>query len=66
MSEMTPTCEVKEHKEHICSLLAAGNTAEIERLSYNPTVECGVCGAKVNCVDNVCTPAKPFEDEQGA
>jgi hypothetical protein len=59
-------CEAKEHKEHICSLLAAGNTAEIERLSTNPTVECGVCGAKANCADSVCTPAKPFEDEQGA
>lgn len=66
MSAETAACETKEHKEHMCSLLAADNTAEIARLSTNPTVECGVCGAKANCADNVCTPAKVFEDEQVA
>lgn len=66
MSAETPACGVKEHKEHICSLLAEGNTAEIERLTSKPTVECGVCGAKANCPDNVCTPAKVFDDEQVA
>jgi hypothetical protein len=66
MSPETPVCEVTLHKKHMCSLRAAGNTAEIERLSSKPAVECGVCGAKANCVDNVCTPAKVFEDEQVA
>lgn len=61
---MTVTCEISAHKKHICSLKAAGDSAEIERLTSNPAVECGICGAKANCVDNVCTPAKVFEDEQ--
>ena len=52
------------HKEHMCALQAAGNTVEVARLSDHPTVECGVCGAKANCEDNVCTPAKVYEDEQ--
>ncbi len=64
MSVDKTTCEVSEHKKHMCSLRAAGDSAEIARLSSNPTVECGVCGAKANCADNVCTPAKAFEDEQ--
>jgi hypothetical protein len=64
MSTNIPSCDVTAHKVHICSLKAAGNTAEIERISSNPTVECGVCGAKANCVDNVCTPAKVFDSEQ--
>jgi transcription elongation factor Elf1 len=64
MSPETPRCKTTAHKAHMCSLQAAGNTTEIERLSNNPAVECGVCGAKANCVDNVCTPAKVYEDEQ--
>lgn len=66
MSEKTFTCGLSEHKQHMCSLKAAGNDAEIALLSSQPAVECGVCGAKANCVDNVCTPAKVYEDEQGA
>jgi hypothetical protein len=66
MSTENSKCGLAEHKMHICSLQAAGNTAEIARLSDSPSVECGVCGAKANCVDNVCTPAKIFEDEQVA
>jgi len=64
MSAEAFVCEITSHKNHICSLRAAGNTVEIERISSHPAVECGVCGAKANCVDNVCTPAKVFEDEQ--
>jgi len=45
----------------MCSLKAAGATAEIERLSSAPTTECGICGAKANSVENVCTPAKVWE-----
>lgn len=66
MSTERPTCGLSEHKQHMCSLKAAGDTAEIARLSSHPAVECGVCGAKANCADNVCTPAKVFDDEQVA
>jgi hypothetical protein len=66
MSAGAPSCGLDEHKKHMCSLQAAGDSAEIQRLSSSPTVECGVCGAKANCVDNICTPAKVFEDEQVA
>jgi hypothetical protein len=66
MSTENSKCGLAEHKMHIRSLHAADNTAEIARLSDNPSVECGVCGAKANCVVNVCTPAKVFEDEQVA
>ena len=61
---MSATCEISAHKKHICALRAAGETAEIERLTSDPAVQCGVCGAKANCADNVCTPAKVYEDEQ--
>lgn len=64
MSTQAPSCDVTAHKVHICSLKAAGNTAELARITNNPAVECGVCGAKANCVDNVCTPVKVFENEQ--
>jgi len=58
------TCQIDAHKKHMCALQAEGATAEIERLSVNPTYECGVCGAKASCVDNICTPVKLFEDGQ--
>ena len=64
MSADKPACEASEHKKHICSLKASGESAEIARISSNPTVECGVCGAKANCADDVCTPVKVFENEQ--
>lgn len=66
MNKESITCEMSAHKRHMCALQAAGNTAEVEALSSQPTVVCGVCGAKANCVDNVCTPAKVYEDEQVA
>lgn len=64
MSAERISCGSTMHKEHMCALQATGNTAEVARLSDHPTVECGVCGAKANCKDNVCTPAKIYEDEQ--
>lgn len=64
MKEETFTCGLAEHKKHMCALQAAGNTVEMQRLSSHPTVVCGVCGAKADSVDNVCTPAKVYEDEQ--
>lgn len=64
MNTERSACGQDEHKKHMCSLKAAGDTAEIARLSSKPAVECGVCGAKADCVDNVCTPVKIFENEQ--
>lgn len=43
-------------KEHVCSLKARGAFEEIEKLAINATFQCGNCGAKVNCEDNVCNP----------
>ena len=64
MSEQKVNCEPEKHSRHMCSLQASGETAEIELLSAKPTVECGVCGAKANSVDNVCTPVKVWEEGQ--
>ncbi|UFS68691.1 hypothetical protein LPW11_12300 [Geomonas sp. RF6] len=63
-NEENISCGLSEHKTHMCALQAAGNTAELQRLSSHPTVTCGVCGAKANRADNVCTPAGVFDDEQ--
>jgi len=64
MSEQKMSCETEKHRDHMCSLQATGETAEIELLSSNPTVECGVCGAKANSADNVCTPVKVWQEGQ--
>jgi hypothetical protein len=49
-------CDSTGHAEHVCSLKARGAFEEIEKLAVNPTHQCGNCGAKVNCPDNVCKP----------
>jgi hypothetical protein len=54
-------CTNGKHQHHMCSLKAAGANAEIERLPSSPAVECGICGAKANAVENVCTPVKVWE-----
>jgi len=58
------TCHSENHQDHMCSLQAMGATAEIKRLSSKPTVECGICGAKANSVENICTPVKVWQEEQ--
>jgi hypothetical protein len=57
-------CPSEKHQHHMCSLQAAGATAEIERLSSKPKVECGICGAKADSVENICTPVKVWQEEQ--
>jgi hypothetical protein len=64
MNEQKMSCETEKHRRHMCSLLASGETSEIELLSSNPAVECGVCGAKANSAENVCTPAKVWQEGQ--
>jgi hypothetical protein len=66
MSEEKKACDQPGHKNHMCYLKAHGLTAEIESAIGNQSVECGICGAKASSADYICTPAKPFEDEQGA
>lgn len=60
----TTSCTNEQHKHHLCSLNASGATAEIERISSSPTGECGICGAKANAVENICTPVKVWEEGQ--
>ncbi len=64
MTEQKSNCSGENHQDHICSLRAMGKSAEIECLTSSPTVECGVCGAKANSPENVCTPAKVWEEGQ--
>ena len=64
MSAEKMTCQSEKHQHHMCSLQAKGAYAEIERLSSKPTVECGICGAKADSVENICTPVKIWQEEQ--
>ena len=64
MSEEKTTCQSEKHQHHMCSLKAMGATAEIARLSSQPTVECGICGAKADSEENICTPVKVWQEGQ--
>ncbi|NVN90743.1 MAG: hypothetical protein HXX11_09060 [Desulfuromonadales bacterium] len=64
MKDQKICCDDKSHHHHMCILKEKAMTAEIERASNNPTVECGICGAKANSADYVCTPAKVWEEGQ--
>ena len=64
MSEEKTTCRSDKHHHHMCSLYATGSTDEIARLSSRPTVECGICGAKADSAENICTPVKLWQEEQ--
>jgi hypothetical protein len=48
----------------MCILKEKGMTEEIAKFSDNPTVECGICGAKANSADYICTPVKVWEEGQ--
>ena len=54
-------CEDKSHRHHMCILKETLTEEELARFSDKPIVECGICGAKANSVDNVCTPVKVWE-----
>ena len=64
MSEEKTTCQSDRHQQHMCRLQAMGATAEIARLSSSPTVECGICCAKADSAENICTPVKVWQEEQ--
>lgn len=64
MKDQKICCNEKSHHHHMCILKEKAMASEIERLTSNPTVECGICGAKANSADNVCTPAKVWEEGQ--
>lgn len=66
MSKDPAACEHPEHKNHMCYMKAQGLTSELEKMTGDQSVECGICGAKASSPDYVCTTAKPFEDEQVA
>lgn len=51
-------CDSSQHNIHMCSLTAANDIEKIRKLSTNPTVECGNCGAKANSPENVCNPVE--------
>jgi hypothetical protein len=54
-------CKDKNHHHHMCILKETLAEAELAGYSDKPVVECGICGAKANSVDNVCTPVKVWE-----
>ena len=64
MSEEKTTCQGDKHQNHMCILKAIGATEEIASLSSQPMVECGICGAKADSTDNICTPVKVWQEEQ--
>ena len=53
------SCDIEQHKMHMCALKAEGEDDCIKDLASKPTVECGNCGAKANSPQNVCAP-KPL------
>ncbi len=55
------TCPNPEnHAEHICSLRAAGKTAEIQKRTSRPAFACYNCGTKANQAGDLCAPT-PLE-----
>ncbi len=52
------TCNIEQHKMHICALKADKNEECIKTLNDKPTVVCGNCGAKANNPENLCAPEK--------
>ena len=50
------SCNIEQHKMHMCALKSEGEDDCIKSLSDNPTVQCGNCGAKANDPQNVCAP----------
>lgn len=64
MKEQKSCCNAKVHHQHMCILKEKGMNEEIVKLSDNPTVECGICGAKANSADYICTPVKVWEEGQ--
>jgi len=44
------------HKNHICELKAAGETAEVERLQKDARFVCQNCGAEANEIGALCAP----------
>jgi hypothetical protein len=66
MTDEKKNCIDPDHKNHICFMKAQGDSAELEKMIGNQSVECGICGAKAGSVEYICTPAKAFEDEQVA
>ncbi|MBT0665104.1 hypothetical protein KI809_12425 [Geobacter pelophilus] len=47
-------CTCDNHATHICQLKATGLTAELQRVTDNPTVTCRHCGAQANSAQYVC------------
>jgi len=52
------TCSKENHNEHICALTAKGEIEKVHKLSLQPTVECGNCGAKAKDMKSVCDPVQ--------
>ena len=55
------TCRCKRrHKNHICESRAKGSTHDINQLTQNPNVACGICGEMAASEDDVCLPVPLF------
>ena len=50
------SCDIEQHKMHMCALKSQGEDDCIKSLSDNPTVQCSNCGAKANDPQNLCAP----------
>jgi len=47
-------CTSEKHSGHICELTAQGEIDLVHELAVDPTVKCGICGAKAKDKDRVC------------
>lgn len=61
MADLKIACTDKNHHHHMCILKDTLKASELAGISDKPVVECGICGAKANSADNVCTPVKVWE-----
>ena len=61
MKDQKICCDEKSHHHHMCILKESGMGEVIAGISDKPVVECGVCGAKANSLDYICTPVKVWE-----
>jgi len=50
------SCDIEQHKMHMCELRAGGAEDCILSLSENPAFTCQNCGAKADKAENLCAP----------
>lgn len=46
-----------EHREHLCTLMDRGQTAEVRQRTTHPAFRCRNCAAVANLREDLCNPA---------